>query len=154
MLITHIAAAGAWLGIDVAMAVVVFTAMVTDDPATRAFSLRALEVFTVWPLLIAGLVRLLSGAVLGLGSRWGLVRYWWVSVKLVLNVVLTALVVVALRPEVTRLAGQARRWVAGEPATLDVANLLYPPIVSPVALLIAMTLSVVKPWGRIRRRVA
>jgi hypothetical protein len=35
---------------------------------------------------------------------------------------------------------------------LDVGNLIYPPIVSPLALLIAMTLSVVKPWGRVRRQ--
>jgi hypothetical protein len=34
------------LGIDVAMAVVIFTAMTTAGPATRAFCLQALEVFT------------------------------------------------------------------------------------------------------------
>jgi len=151
VLITHIASAGAWLGIDVAMAVVVVTAMTTDDVATRVFCLQALEVFTVWPLLVSGLVCLLSGVVLGLGSKWGVVRYWWVSVKLVLNLLLTALVLIALRPEVTGLAAQARRWVAGEPVTFDLSNLIYPPTVSPALLLVAMTLSVVKPWGRIRR---
>lgn len=152
VLITHIASAGAWLGIDVAMAVVIFTAMTTTDPATRAFCLQALEVFTVWPLLVSGLVCLLSGIVLGLGTKWGVVRYWWVTVKLVLNLILTALVPVALQPEVTHLAHQARRWAAGEPVTFDLSNLIYPPIVSPTLLLLATTLAVVKPWGRIRGR--
>lgn len=151
VLIAHIASAGAWLGIDVAMAVVIFTAMATTDAATRAFSLQALEVFTVWPLLVAGVLCLVSGAVLGSGSKWGLIRYWWVAIKLALNLILTALVLIALNPEVTRMADQARRWVAGENVPLELGNLIYPPIVSPIALLIAMTLSVVKPWGRIRR---
>jgi low temperature requirement protein LtrA len=54
-------------------------------------------------------VCLLSGVVLGLGSKWGVVRYWWVAVKLALNLVLTALVPVALRPEVTHLADPGHR---------------------------------------------
>ncbi len=151
VLITHIASAGAWLGIDIAMAVVIFTAMTTGDAATRAFCLQALELITVWPLLVSGLVCLASGVVLGLGSKWGLIRYWWVAIKLALNLVLTALVLVLLRPEVTQLASHARRWVAGEPVAFDLANLSYPPTVSTTMLLVAMTLSVVKPWGLIRR---
>jgi hypothetical protein len=31
------------------------------------------------------------------------------------------------------------------------ANLLFPPIVSSTAVIVAMTLSVFKPWGRVRR---
>ncbi len=151
VLITHIASAGSWLGVDVAMAVVIVTVLTTDDPATRVFCLQALEVFTVWPLLACGLLCLASGIVLGVGSKWGLVRYWWVTDKLVLNLVLTALVPLALAPEVTRLAQQAREWTVGQPVTFDLSNLIYPPTVSPTFLLIAMTLSVVKPWGRIRR---
>jgi uncharacterized membrane protein len=151
VLIVHIVSAGSWFGIDVVMAVVIATAFTTDDPLTMASSLRMLEIITVWPLLVAGLVCLLSGIVLGLGSRWGVIRYWWVATKLVLNLVLTALVLLALRPEVTHLAGQARRSLTGEPVSFDLSNLPYPPTVSPTLLLVAFTLSVVKPWGRIRR---
>ncbi len=152
VLIAHIASAGAWLGIDVVMAVFIFTALLTDDAKVQALCYQALELFAVWPLLVTGLVCLVSGVILGLGSKWGLVRYWWVATKLALNLILTALVLVALRPEVIESAEQARRWVAGQPANLQVESLIYPPIVSPIALMIAMTLAVIKPWGRIRRR--
>ena len=37
------------------------------------------------------------------------------------------------------------------PATLAVGNLIYPPIVSPSGLLIAIILAVFKPWGLIRK---
>jgi uncharacterized membrane protein len=152
VLIAHIASAGAWLGVDVAMAVLSITALTTDEPGTLAFSLQALELVSIWPLLACGLLCLLSGLVLGLGSRWGLLRYWWVAVKLVLNLVLTALVLVSLRAEVTEQAALARRSAAGEVVTYDLSNLIYPPTVSPTLLLIAIALSVIKPWGRIRGR--
>jgi hypothetical protein len=146
LLVLHIASAGAWLGIDLAMAVLIFT----DNTTTKATSFQALELVAVWPLLATGLVCLASGVLLGLGSRYGLVRYWWVTVKLILNLVLTGLVLVALAPQVADAAEQARRFVAGEPATLAVGDLIFPPIVSPTALLVAMVLAVVKPWGRTR----
>ena len=149
-LVVHIASAGGWLGVDIAMAVVIATAAFATDLATRAACLQVLELITVWPLLGCGLACLLSGLVLGWGSTWGVLRYWWVTAKLALNIVLTALVVVSLRPEVTHQAAQARRALAGEPVTFDLANLIYPPTVSPTLLLVAMTLSVVKPWGLIR----
>jgi hypothetical protein len=108
VLVVHLASAGAWLGIDVVMAVLVFTALGSDDDRTKALSFRALELVAVGPLLAAGLVCLLSGVLLGLGSRYGLVRYWWVAVKLVLNLVLTGLVLASLAPEwPTRPRGRA-----------------------------------------------
>src|SRR5215210_3480781 len=154
VLVVHIVSAGVWIGIDVVMAVVIFTALLADDDNTKALCYRALELFAVWPLLTAGLVCLASGVVLGLGTKYGLVRYWWVAIKLVLNIVLTALVPIALRPEVSKAAEQGWRFAAGEPASLVVGNLIFPPIVSPTALLLATVLAVFKPWGRIRKRPA
>jgi hypothetical protein len=153
-LVVHVASAGAWIGIDVVMAVFVFTALLADDDSTKALCYRALELFAVWPLLTTGLVCLASGIVLGLGTKYGLVRYWWVAIKLVLNIVLTALVLVALRPAVTEAAEQGRQFAAGAPASLAVGDLIFPPIVSPTALLIAVVLAVFKPWSRIRKRPA
>ncbi|GAA5064205.1 putative membrane protein [Thermocatellispora tengchongensis] len=152
VLLIHIVAAGAWIGIDVVMAVVVFTALLTGDDATRALCYQILELITFWPLLAAGLVCLASGVVLGLGTKYGLVRYWWVAVKLVANLVLTVLVVVALGPGVRELGRAGRDLAAGQAVAVPVGDMIFPPIVSPTVLLIAFALSVFKPWGRIRRR--
>ncbi|HWS79870.1 MAG TPA: hypothetical protein VN178_02510 [Rubrobacter sp.] len=154
VLVVHIVSAGAWIGIDVVMGVLIFTALLSADDNTRALCYRALELFAVWPLLTTGLVCLASGVVLGLGTKWGLVRYWWVAIKLALNILLTALVLVALRPGVMEAAEQGRRFASGEPASLAVGDLIFPPVVSPTALLIAFVLAVFKPWGRIRKRPA
>ncbi|NMO49611.1 hypothetical protein HH310_00125 [Actinoplanes sp. TBRC 11911] len=151
VLVVHIAFAGAWIGLDVAMAVVVFTALFTDDAGTRALCYQALHLFVVWPLFTAGAVSLVSGVLLGMGSKYGLVRYWWVAVKLGLNIVLTGLVPLALAPGVSELNETGRDLAAGHALTTSIGNMIYPPIVSPVALLVALVLAVFKPWGRIRR---
>ena len=151
VLLVHIASAGAWLGVDVVMAVLVFTALATDDDRTKALAFRALELVAVGPLLALGLLCLFTGVLLGLGSRYGLVRYWWVAIKLTLNLLLTSLVLVALAPTVADAADRARQFDAGVPAPLGIGDLIFPPIVSPTALLVAMFLAIFKPWGRIRR---
>src|SRR5919112_2631313 len=126
VLVVHIVSAGAWIGIDVVMAVFIFTALLSDDDNIKALCYRALELFAVWPLLTTGLVCLVSGVVLGLGTKYGLVRYWWVAIKLVLNIVLTALVPIALRPEVSKAAEQGRRFMAREAASPPGGGPIYP----------------------------
>ena len=100
VLLTHIAAAGAWLGIDVVLGVMVGTALVTGDAQQAGVALQSLGLFAVWPLIVVGLLCLASGILLGAGSTYGLVRYWWTAIKLGLNVVLVILVLVLLRPQV------------------------------------------------------
>jgi hypothetical protein len=151
VLTVHILAAGAWVGIDVVLGVLVFTAMLTSSIETEALCYRVLELFAVWPLVAAGTVTLASGIVLGLGTKYGLVRYRWVAVKLVLNVVLVTLVVLALRPGLADAAAYGELLAAGGTGSSDVGGLVFPPVVSGVALMTATVLSVFKPWGRLRR---
>ncbi|OLT13514.1 hypothetical protein BJF78_22085 [Pseudonocardia sp. CNS-139] len=150
LLTGHIVAAGAWIGLDVMLGVLVFTAMGTADRATAALCYQVLPLLT-WPLVAAALLSLLTGLLLGLGTRYGLLRHWWVATKLVLNVVLAALVLLALRPGLDAAAEYGRALLAGAAATADVSTLVYPPVVSTSALVVATVLAVYKPWGRVRR---
>lgn len=152
VLVVHIVAAGAWIGIDVVLAVLVFTALTTDDAVTVAVSYQALELFALWPLFLTGVACLVSGLVLGAGTRYGVVRYWWVVAKLVINVVFVALVPLALRPTVTAAAGYGRAMPTARPEPEVLSDLLFPPIVSPLGLLAAVLLAVFKPWGLVRSR--
>lgn len=152
VLVIHIGSAGTWIGMEVVLAVIVFTALLTDYDRTKAVGFQALELFAVWPLLTVGLTCLGSGVVLGLGTRYGLLRYWWVTIKLALSILLTMLVVVSLRVGVSEVAEQGRLLAAGAPATIRESDLLGPAIVAPTTLLFAVVLAVFKPWGRIRNR--
>jgi hypothetical protein len=151
-LLVHIVSAGAWIGIDVIVAVLVGVGWFADSASTRGAAYQALGLFVVWPMLTSAVVCLGSGLLLGWGSKYGLVRYWWVTVKLFLNLLLTTLILIALQPAMPEVAEYGRSLAAGQPNGTEVSDLFFPPIVSLTLLTFATTLSIFKPWGRTRRR--
>lgn len=153
-LVVHIVAAAMWFGIDLALGILAVTAMLTDSPQTAGVALQSIDMFAVWPMFGASLVSLGTGVVLGLGSRYGLLRYWWVAVKLAINVLMATLILFALRPGIGEAAEAGRRLVAGDPAATVPMGLIFPVLVAPTLLLIAYVLATFKPWGPTRRRTS
>ncbi len=151
ILLAHIVSAGLWFGIDAALGILVCTALLSDDVTVVATSLQVLPFFAVWPMVITSLATLITGVVLGLGTKYGLVRWWWVAVKLAVNVLMVVLILFSLRPGLYDVAEYGRQLAAGGTPVGDPAGLIPPVIVAPSLLLLANVLSVLKPWGRIRR---
>lgn len=147
-LVAHIISAGAWIGIDVMVGVLVLAGWFSNDLAIRGLAYQTLGTWVVGPMLISGLLTLATGLLLGLGTRFGLLRYWWVAVKLVMNIVLCLAIVFALRPQMSDLVEHGRLLASGVVSPLDVSTLFFPPAVSLTALTIATILAVLKPWGR------
>ncbi|MFI6390515.1 hypothetical protein [Nonomuraea sp. NPDC050540] len=152
VLVGHVVSVSAWIGIDLALGVLVLTAMLTDDTATAATAFQAAHLIAVWPMLIASLLSLATGVTLGLGGRYGLIRYWWVAAKLTINLAMTTLIYFSLRPGLYEAAEHGRRLAAGDTAAQPPDQLLYPIFVAPSLLLVAVVLSIFKPWGRVSRR--
>jgi hypothetical protein len=151
VLVLHIASAGAWIGVEVLLGTLVGTAMITSSPEVAGVAYQAIGLFVLWPMFGSGGVCLLTGLLLGLGTKYGLLRFWWVAVKLVMNLVLLVLVFVALRPGLGEVLEHGRLLTEGIDDGAELSTLVFPPIVSLTALTVAVTLSVFKPWGRIRR---
>jgi hypothetical protein len=150
ILTVHLVAVGAWIGIDVIVAVLVFAGWFANHPETRGIAYRALATFVVWPMLLSGLVCLLTGLVLGWSSKWGVLRYRWVGVKLGLNLLLCMLIVLVLRPGMQDVHDHGRAIQAGGETDKELSMLFFPPSVSLTLLSFATVLAVFKPWGRIR----
>lgn len=146
----HVVSAAAWFGIDLALGILVVTSMVAGDPRTAGMAIQAVELFAIWPMFSASLLCLAAGVVLGLGGKYGLLRYWWVVVKLALNLLMSTLIVVSLRPGIDEAASIGARLMAGDTTVSVPAGLLFPVVVAPSMLLTAYLLSVFKPWGRVR----
>ncbi|GAA4233783.1 hypothetical protein GCM10022254_37040 [Actinomadura meridiana] len=151
VLVIHIVSAGAWIGIDVMVAILVLTGRFGTTDEVRGLAYQALATFVVWPMLVSGLLCLVTGLALGLGTRWGLLRYWWVLVKLTLNLVLCTLILVALQPGMDEVGDYGRDLANGASEPAVISDLVFPPAVSLTALTLATVLAVAKPWGRIRR---
>ncbi len=149
-LAAHIISAGAWLGIDATLGILAVTGLTSDDDVAAGAALRSLEFFAVWPMFTVSLVCLGTGVLLGIGTKYGVLRYWWVAAKLAINVAFSLLIVLALRGNITAAAEYGNELMAG--GTTPPAPTLVPPVVVGSTLLLsAMLLSVFKPWGRIRR---
>jgi hypothetical protein len=150
VLVLHLLGVGAWLGIDVVVGILAAVATGSAEAADRALALQVIGTYLAGPMLAAGVIVLATGVVLGWGTKWGLVRFWWVAVKLVVNVVLVALIVFVLMPGMAEVRAIGEVLAATGELTGDVSSLRFPPAVSLTALTIAVVLSVYKPWGRTR----
>lgn len=148
VLIVHIISGIGWMGVDIALALLLITGLRTDDGLQAASSYNAIAIFAPPVLLTLSALMLGSGIALGWGTKWGLIRYWWVAVKLAIALLMTGLVWFSLAPELsaiepyaTSMSADAIRDHLGS-ATIQ---LLFPPFVSFTMLLVSVVLSVFKP---------
>lgn len=141
--VLHVIASVALLGQVWVNVVVAMIAMWTPDPDATRFAYTLLQAFVFSSAIPLTLLSLLSGVVLGLGTKWGLLRFRWVSAKLVL-LVLTVLIGMTVQgPLLEQLVATPSpgvRWAHAATTGLQL-----------VLLVMATWLSVFKPGGRIRR---
>ncbi len=139
VLTVHIVASVGLLGDVAAVLAVNVKAATTADPELAAASYELLALFTVLFGIPLSFISLLSGIVLGIGSKWGVLRYAWVATKLglLVSVILVGALVLGPGTEAMRTGadGAETRLVLG--AGWDV-----------VALSVATGLSVYKPRRR------
>ncbi|WFE52444.1 hypothetical protein [Micromonospora sp. WMMD1155] len=142
LLTLHLVTSLGWLGTDLVLLTLGIAVQRGGDPAVL-YPVGAL----VGTVLFAPLSILvwLVGVASALLTPWGLLRYRWVLVKLVLTTVMVGLVLFLLTPNL-RHAGALS---AALPAR-DRADLVIAPAVSTSLMIIATVLSTYKPWGRQR----
>ena len=146
-LVGHVTSSVGWLGAVAAFLVLAVTALHTADDAAMRSLYVAMEVLGRAVLVPFAAASLVTGLVQSLGTSWGLIKHWWVIVKLAITVVATA-ILLAYTSTLSLLADAAR-----DPS--GHANL---PSASPVlhsgaalaVLLAAAALSVYKPRGLTR----
>ena len=111
----------------------------TSDPALAAASYQMLQMFAFVFGIPLSFAALITGVLLGIGTRWGVFQYPWVTAKLILIVSVIAVGALVLKDGMTAMisgpGGADTRLIAG--AAYDVG-----------ALVAATTLAVFKPGGR------
>lgn len=85
LLAAHVVVSGAWLGIVFAKTLLGVAAVTSDAPAASRSLYLSMEAVNVAfpPTAIATFV---TGILLSLGTKWGLLEYYWVTTKLALTV--------------------------------------------------------------------
>ncbi|MBT2513755.1 hypothetical protein [Arthrobacter sp. ISL-30] len=156
LLALHMVGGVGWMGLDVGLLALVLTGLTTESGNIAVAIYTALGIIVPPSVITLSLLMLLTGLAQGLWTKWGLLQYWWVAVKLVLGLILIALVFFVLIPAVEGLPERAPDMPDGGGAAVRAAlgnapvQLLFPPVVSFLSLAFALVLGIYKPWGKIR----
>jgi hypothetical protein len=146
-LTTHITVSIGWFGAVAAFLALSLVGMISADAFLARAAYLAMELITRYVIVPLAIVSLLSGIVSSLGTKWGLFRYYWVLLKLLITVVATLVLLVHLQP-IERLATIA---AAAPVASADLRDPQLNMVVASAAallVLVALTaLSVYKPRG-------
>jgi hypothetical protein len=148
VLVLHVISSLTWLGVDVGLLALSLTGLTTDDPMTLRAVYLTMSVLVDAVVIPAALLALITGVVLSLGTKWGLVRYRWVLVKLVITLVTMTLTYYGLRAGVETAAAEVR--AAAQAPSEARGGLLFAPIVSLTCYVFMTVISFFKPWGRTR----
>jgi hypothetical protein len=148
VLTAHVTCSAGWLGAIVCYFAISVTAMTSRDPQTIRALYHVMK-SVVWLVLLPfDIASLVTGILMGLGTAWGILRHYWVSIKLVLNLVTTAFLLIYTQ-EIGYFSGIASRMPlsSADMHTLRGADSLAHSVLALVVLLIAMGLAVYKPRG-------
>jgi hypothetical protein len=149
VLTLHVGVSVAVIGVTGSVLIVALRAAGADD-AAEAHALYGSAQTLAFALAIPfSLTSLATGIALGVGTRWGVLRYWWVTGKLALQLAIILTGALVVRPSVQALIDRtadgrplgSARW---ELTIAGAANLVFAAV--------AVGLAVFKPGGRLRAR--
>jgi hypothetical protein len=90
---THVIASVGWIGAVAAFLALAVIGLTNDDGATVRGAYLVMAPAGRWLLVPLAIASLVTGAVLSLGTSWGLFRHYWVIFKLAINVFATVVLV-------------------------------------------------------------
>ncbi|WP_427136269.1 DUF2269 domain-containing protein [Pseudarthrobacter sp. S9] len=150
MLTAHVVFSVGWVGAVIGFLVLALAGLISQDPETAPAAYVAMNLtgwFAIVPLAFASL---LTGLIQSLGTEWGLFRHYWVTIKFLLTVFATAVLMVH-----TQLIGLLAHAAAnGALHSTDMGAARGQLVIAAGAglavLLVITALSIYKPRGRTR----
>lgn len=151
----HAISAACWVGITLAVVAMAVVAMTTDDLDTTVVVYKLMSEFDISLLPWANFATTLTGIALGLTTKWGLIRYYWVAIKLVISIAILFSAFAYVENSLTAVIERAEHLAAtgGTVGELGVGTsvVLAGFGVPLLSLFAAMLLSLYKPGGKTRR---
>jgi len=151
-LTAHVTSSVGWLGAVAGWLALAVAGLNSNNAQTVRAAYLAMEL-TAWFIIVPlSLASPLTGLVSSLGTRWGLIRHYWVLVKLLITIPATVLLLVHMQP-ISYLAGVAAETTltgVDPVGTLRTQMVAYG-AAALLVLFLATALSVYKPRGRTPR---
>lgn len=151
----HVISSASWVGIGLVILAMSVVAMTSSDIHTTQVIYELMAVFDLTLLPWANFAASLTGIALGITTKWGLIRYYWVAIKLAIAVGVLVMAFAFLHGALVSAAEQAAHLAVtgGTAAELtDVSDVVFWGFaISLLSLVGAMLLSLYKPGGKTRR---
>jgi predicted integral membrane protein DUF2269 len=149
ILTIHIASGVALLGTSAGLAITAVRAATRSDPQQAHTIYELMRLLTYSLGIPFSFIALISGLTLAVSSKWGVVRYWWVTAKVAFLVATILVGALLTGPSIDTMLGETRPGFPGD----DAAQWT---LVAAVGVQIAMVLSAIvlavfKPGGRVPR---
>ncbi|MGH8870636.1 MAG: hypothetical protein ACRDWS_01505 [Acidimicrobiia bacterium] len=142
----HLIVAVGLIGADAVLISLTIAGFRGADPVTVYPAAHRVASTVLVPLAWLALA---TGLLQGLATRWGLLRHWWVTIKLTLTAVLVGLATFLLRPSLGEAASTA---LTGAPLSSGAQlRLVLIPTAAVSVLILIVSLAVYKPLGRLPR---
>jgi hypothetical protein len=113
VLLVHILVSVGALGLYLALLTLAIVGLETRDAERIRVAYLALGVFSDTFIVPINIAVLTTGLVLGIGTHWGLFRYYWVFAKLVLSLLLGTASIFGLRKRSATLWRPRTRVASG-----------------------------------------
>lgn len=148
-LTVHVLVSVGWFGAVGAFLAIALVGATSSDPFTVRSAYLALDPLGTFVIIPFALASLATGILQGLGTHWGLVRHYWVAIKLWLSVFATAVLLLHTRL-IETMSLAARHGLI--PSTLEGTRtqLVVATAGGAIVLVVITALSVLKPRGRTR----
>lgn len=151
LLTIHVIATVSVFGTDLVLLLLGLASLGGADPQTIYPAAYLVAARLVAPLAV---ISLGTGLLLGILTPWGLFSYWWVTIKLAITTVLTAVVLLVLVPRLGTAANAAIGPASHVLTSAERLPLAIAPAIASTLLLLAVVLAIFKPGWRLRRNTA
>src|SRR5436190_22601582 len=98
VLTSHITFSVGWIGAVGGFVALAIAGLVSRDAQMVRASYLAMELITWFVIVPLALAALLTGVVSSLGTKWGLLRHYWVTLKLLITIGCIAILLVHTQP--------------------------------------------------------
>lgn len=152
VLTSHITFSIGWLGAVAVFIVLAINGLTSQDILLSRSSLIAMELSAWYVIVPFCLTSLFTGIIQAVGTKWGLFKHYWIVVKLFLTIAMTILLLLHMQP-ISYLASVAKGpSFSNSQNSEQLIDLIAKAGAALLVLIAIATISVYKPWGKIRFR--
>jgi hypothetical protein len=148
-LATHLTVSVGWIGAVAAYLALDVATATSQDPQRLQAAYLGMDLIVRYVIVPLAVASLLTGLVMAVGTKWGLVRHYWVLISLVLTIVATVVLLDSMRA-ISFLAAVAAAPTTSAAQLRALPSTLLRSVGGMAVLLVILVLNVYKPQGMTR----